>query len=111
MRIVIVAAGTWGRAPNVVLGQALQKAGYEVLLAAAEEFRQWVEGRSLAFAGLSVNIQAVLDLLVSSDTDPISTIRTLRTINRLQAPATLQMGREIAAVVREGDAMLLIETG
>jgi sterol 3beta-glucosyltransferase len=84
MCIVILATGTLGDVrPNVVLAQALQQAGYEVIVVAAEAFRHWVEARAIPFAGLSVNIQAVLDMLVSSDTDLISTIKTLRTINRL----------------------------
>jgi hypothetical protein len=39
MRIVIIATGSWGDLrPNVVLAQALQKVGYEVLLIATEPF-------------------------------------------------------------------------
>ena len=54
MRIVIVATGSWGDVrPSVVLGHALQKAGYEVVLVASEEFRGWVEGRGVGFAGLA----------------------------------------------------------
>src|SRR5579859_1237806 len=95
MRVVIVAAGTWGDVrPNVVVGQALQKAGYEVLLLAPEPFRQWVEDRGIAFTGLSANVQAVLDLLAASDTNPVATIRTLQTINRLFGPETMQMARK-----------------
>lgn len=112
MRIVILAAGTWGDVrPNVVLGQALQKAGYEVLLVGAEGFRRWVEARNLPFAGLSVNIQDILDKLVASDTGPIATIRTLREINREFGPAAVQMGQELAAVVRDGDVLLMNENG
>jgi UDP:flavonoid glycosyltransferase YjiC (YdhE family) len=112
MRVVIIAAGTWGDVrPNGVVAQALQEAGYEVLLVAAEPFQQWVQARGVPFSGLSVNIQAILDLLVSSDSGFIATVRTLRTINRLFAPATMQMGKEIASVIREGDALLMIESG
>src|SRR5260221_8016903 len=112
MRVVIVAAGTWGDVrPNVVVGQALQKAGYEVLLLPPDPFQQGVEDRGIAFTGLSANVQAVLDLLASSETNPVATMRTLQTINRLFGPETMQMGKEIVAVVREGDALLMIETG
>jgi len=112
MRIVIVATGTWGDVrPNVVLGRALQNAGYEVVVVAAEEFRQWVEARGVGFAGLSINIQAVLDMLVASDPGLISTFKTMKTMNRIFKPSTLQAGKEVAAVVREGDALLVIESG
>lgn len=107
MCIVIIAAGTWGDVrPNVLLAQALQTAGYEVLLVAAEEFRAWVEGRGLAFAGLSFNIHAMLDALTSSS-NLFQTISWMRSV----APTMMQMGREIADVVHQGDAVLMNETG
>jgi sterol 3beta-glucosyltransferase len=109
MRIVIVAFGTWGDVrPNVALGQALQNAGYEVVLVAAEEFRGWVEGRGLTFAGLSVNMQAMMESLASDST---SVLKTIQTVNRVIGPALVQMGVEIAAAVREGDALLASEGG
>jgi UDP:flavonoid glycosyltransferase YjiC (YdhE family) len=109
MRIVIVAFGTWGDVrPNVVLGQALQKAGQDVLVVAAAEFRQWVEGHGLAFAGLSVNIQAMLESLASDSTN---TFKTMQAVNRIIGPALVQMGQEIALVVKEGDALLANEGG
>jgi sterol 3beta-glucosyltransferase len=100
MRIVIVAAGSWGDVrPNGLLGQALQDAGYQVVLIAAEQFREWVEGRGLTFAGLSVNIQAMLD----AQTD--GTLQMMRKVSQ----ATVQMGKEIADVIHDGDAVLLNE--
>ncbi len=106
MRIVIVAAGTWGDVrPNVVLGRALEQAGYEVLLVAAEHFRPWVRARGLPFAGLSADIQTILDALTNAP-HFLAAIQTIRDLG----PTALQMGREITAHVREGDALLLLET-
>src|SRR5215470_9402157 len=103
MRIVIVAFGTWGDVrPNTALGQALQKVGYEVLLLASEPFRQWVQNHGLGFVGLSMNIQAMMDSISSESTNFLTTLQTL---NRVVAPAMLQMGKEIASAVREGDAL------
>jgi UDP:flavonoid glycosyltransferase YjiC (YdhE family) len=105
MRIVIVATGSWGDVrPNVVLGQALQKAGYEVLLVAVEEFREWVEGRGVAFASLSFNMQAMLDAQTKSS-NLFQTMSWMRKFTQ----STIQMGREIADVIRDGDAVLLSE--
>jgi len=107
MRIVMVAFGTWGDVrPNVVLGQALQKEGYAVVVVAAEEFRQWVESRNLEFAGLSANIQAMMEALASEST---GVIKTIQTVNRVVGPALVQMGAEIAAAVQPGDALLVNE--
>lgn len=100
MRIVIVATGSWGDVrPNGILGQALQQAGYSVVLVAAEQFRTWVESRGVAFAGLSVNMEAMLD---AHSGNPLQTMRQL-------AQATVQMGKEIADVIQAGDVVLLSE--
>jgi sterol 3beta-glucosyltransferase len=105
MRIVIVATGSWGDVrPNVVLGQALQNAGYEVVLIAAEQFRSWVEARGVTFAGLSLNMQALLDSQ-ANNSNLFQTIRWMRKLTQ----TTIQMGREIADVIHDGDAVLLNE--
>jgi UDP:flavonoid glycosyltransferase YjiC (YdhE family) len=107
MRIIIVAAGTWGDVRlNVVLGQGLRQEGYEVILVASDYFRAWIEGRGLAFIGLSVNIQALLDGLTNSN-NLIQTIRWMRKI----APTAEQMGEEIIEVIRDGDVLLMNEAG
>lgn len=107
MRIVMVVFGTWGDVrPNVVLGKALQKVGYRVLLVAAEEFSRWVRGHGIAFAGLGINIQVMMESLASDSTNPLKAIRT---VNRVVGPALVQMGNAIATVVKEGDALLVNE--
>lgn len=105
MRIVIIATGSWGDVrPNGVLAHALQKAGYEVLLVAAEEFREWVEERGIAFAGLTINTQAVLD----AQTDSRNLFQTIRWMRKV-TQTTIQMGREIADFIHDGDVVLLNE--
>lgn len=105
MRIVIVATGSWGDVrPNGVLGQALQQAGYRVVLVAAESFRQWVEKRGLTFTGLSFNIQAMLDEQ-SNNRNLFQTMRWMRQMTNTM----VQMGREIADVIQDGDAVLVSE--
>lgn len=105
MRIVIIATGSWGDVrPNVMLGHALQKAGSEVLLVAAEQFRKWVEERGVAFAGLSFNMQAMLD----EQTNSSNLFQTMRWMQKV-TQTTVQMGREITQVIQDGDAVLLSE--
>lgn len=107
MRIVIVAAGTWGDVrPNVVLGQGLKQESYEVILVASEDFRVWIERRGLAFARLSVNMQALLDGLTNSK-NLVQTVKWMRKI----APTAEQMGKEIIEVIRDGDVLLMNEAG
>ncbi len=69
---------------------------------AAEEIREWVEGPGGAFAGLSFNIQAVLDAHTNSS-NPLQTMSWMRKV----AETTVQMGREIADGIHDGDAVLL----
>ncbi|MCB9455142.1 MAG: glycosyltransferase [Anaerolineaceae bacterium] len=107
MRIVIIAAGTWGDVrPNVVLGQGLKHEGYEVILVAAEKFRAWIEGRGLSFVGLSLNIQALLDELTNNE-NLLQAVKWMRKI----APTAEQMGKEIMDVIRDGDVLLMNEAG
>lgn len=105
MRIVMVATGSWGDVhPNVVVGRALQTAGYEVVLVAAESFRGWVEGRGVTFAGLSVDMQAMLDGHTAS-----GSLRQKMRWMKDMAHTTVQMGKDIADVIQEGDAVLVSE--
>jgi sterol 3beta-glucosyltransferase len=105
MRIVMIATGSWGDVrPNVGLGHALQQAGYEVVLVAAEAFRAWVEGRGVTFAGLNVNMQAILDEQ-ANNRNPLQTMRWMHKMTHTM----VQMGREIAAVIHAGDTVLVNE--
>lgn len=48
MRIVMLAYGSWGDVrPYVMLAQALQYEGFEVVVLAAEDFRSWVEAHGV----------------------------------------------------------------
>jgi sterol 3beta-glucosyltransferase len=105
MRIVIVATGSWGDVrPNAILAEGLEQAGYDVMIVASESFRTWVESRGLAFAGLSVDIQAMLD----AQTDSRSIFQTMKWMRELTG-VTIQMGKEIAAFIQDGDAVILNE--
>jgi sterol 3beta-glucosyltransferase len=109
MRIVLVAIGTWGDVrPIVVLANALQSEGYEVLLMAAQEFRHWTEARHIPFVGLTINIQGMLDSVASKGGNLLASIKLM---NQVVAPAMVQVGKEIADCVQDGDALLIAETG
>ncbi len=64
MKIVILAYGSRGDVqPVVALGRGLKAAGFELTIAAGSDFKDFVEGAGLAFAGFSSNMQD----LVNSD--------------------------------------------
>ncbi len=114
MRVLMLAYGTWGDVrPYVVLAQALQREGFDVLVLAAEEYCEWVQARGLAFAGLGVNVQEVLDsmLHVSDEGTGTNFIASARRYSSTVAWAMQVLGAGVLGVVREGDALLYVETG
>jgi UDP:flavonoid glycosyltransferase YjiC (YdhE family) len=106
MRIVMIAVGTWGDVrPNVALGQALLRAGYEVLVVSSEPFRQWVEARGVAFAGVQLDMQGMMDAVMGGD----FSVRRLLDARKTIRTEIVQAGKALAAVVHEGDALLANE--
>jgi UDP:flavonoid glycosyltransferase YjiC (YdhE family) len=111
MRIIMLALGTWGDVrPYAVLGQALQDEGYDVLLLAAKEFRSWVEARNIPFCELVFNLQEMLDTLMNSAEDlDRNVLAATRFFREKIGPGTAQLGKQVADVVRPGDALLCVE--
>lgn len=111
MRIIMLALGTWGDVrPYAVLGQALQDEGHDVFLLAAKEFRSWIEARNIPFCELTVNLQQMMDLFMNSDVDiDRDFLATTRLFREKISPGMAQIGKEVADVVRPGDALLCVE--
>ncbi len=109
MRIVILAFGTWGDIrPNVLIGQALQERGYEVIVIASIGFEDWVKSHHLNYIPLSVNVQDVIDKL---STDTLNFFQAYKAIRELLAPAMFQLGVEVSDVLQDGDVFLTHESG
>jgi len=110
MRIVIIATGLWGDVrPNVVLGQALQKAGYEVLVIATAPYRKWIEARGLPYVGVSLDMQGMLNMVLGGEGGLLNSIQALDAVRKDILPTFMQAGKEVAAVMREGDALIADE--
>src|SRR6185436_12794669 len=110
MRILILATGLWGDVrPNVVLGQALQKAGYEVVVIATAPYREWIEARGLSFVGVSLDMQGMLDIVMGGKGGLLNTIQAFNVVRKDILPTFMQAGKEVAAVMREGDVLLADE--
>jgi sterol 3beta-glucosyltransferase len=110
MRIMIIATGSWGDLrPNVVLAQALQKVGYEVLLIATEPFREWVEAHGVPYFGVSLDMQGLMDAIMGGDGSTLDTIRAFYRARKSLQDAVVQVGKEIAGVMRSGDVLLYNE--
>jgi sterol 3beta-glucosyltransferase len=110
MRIVMIATGLWGDVrPNVVLGQALKKAGNDVVVVATAPYQEWIEARGLTFAPVSLDMQGMLNLVMGGDGGVLGTIRALNTVRKDIQPTFMQAGKEVAAVMRDGDVLLADE--
>ncbi len=110
MRIVIIATGLWGDVrPNVVLGQALQKAGYEVVVIGTAPYRTWIESRGLSYAEVSLDMQGMLDLVMGGEGGLFASIQAFNAVRKNVLPTFIQAGKEVAAVMREGDVLLADE--
>jgi UDP:flavonoid glycosyltransferase YjiC (YdhE family) len=110
MRIVIIATGSWGDVrPNVVLGQVLQKAGYEVLLIATEHFREWIEARGVPYFGVSLDMQGLMDAIMGGEGGLLETIQALNSARKVLQSSVVEVGKELAAIMREGDVLLYNE--
>jgi UDP:flavonoid glycosyltransferase YjiC (YdhE family) len=110
MRITIFAAGSRGDVqPCVVLGSGLQRAGFEVLLAAPENFAGFIEEHGLPVHPLHGDVQQIMagetgrDFMESGSANPIRSIRAVRT---MLGPVAMQMAADALEACREADALI-----
>jgi sterol 3beta-glucosyltransferase len=107
---MMIATGLWGDVrPNVVLGEALKKAGHEVAIIATAPYREWIEARGLSFVAVSLDMQGMLNLVMGGEGGVLSTIRALNTVRKDIQPTFMQAGKEVAAVMRDVDVLLADE--
>jgi sterol 3beta-glucosyltransferase len=110
MRITIFAAGSRGDVqPCVVLGEALQRAGYQVLLAAPENFSGFIRENNLCFHQLRGDVQQIMGsetgrrFMENGSANPISQIRAMRT---MLGPVALNMAEGVLEACRDSDALI-----
>jgi UDP:flavonoid glycosyltransferase YjiC (YdhE family) len=110
MRITIFTAGSQGDIqPCLVLGKGLQQAGFEVLLAAPQNFAGFVQGHGLRFHPLRGDVQQIMagetgrKFMERGGANPIQSIRVMR---KMLGPIAIQMMED--ALEACGDADMLI---
>ena len=110
MRITIFAAGSRGDIqPCVVLGKGLQQAGFDVLLAAPENFAAFVQEHDLVFHPLHGDVQAIMagetgrQFMEGGSTNPIQSIRAMR---KMLEPVALQMAADALEACEDADALI-----
>lgn len=108
MRIHILVIGTWGDIrPNVVLAQALQTEGYELILYSSENFREWVEKHGIRFVSLSVDVQGIMERIAYNNNPLV----LMDNIQKFLSPALFQVGKEMIPHLQKGDTFIVIAGG
>ncbi len=110
MRITIFAAGSRGDVqPCVMLGKALQQAGFNVLLAAPENFAGFVQGYELRFHPLRGDVQQIMasetgrKFMEDGDANPLKQVGAMR---KMLGPVALQMAEDAFEACRDADALI-----
>lgn len=110
MRITIFAAGSRGDVqPCAVLGRGLLRAGFDVVLAAPENFADFVKGYGLRFHPLRGDVQQIMasetgqDFMEKSSGNLIKSIRSMRA---MLEPVALQMAADAFEACRGAEALI-----
>jgi len=112
MKITVFAAGSRGDIqPCVVVSKGLQQAGYQVLLAAPEDFADFAQEHAVDFTPLRGDVRQIMAsdtgrrFMESGGANPLWSIRAVRT---MIAPVIMQMAEDAYAACRGADALLCL---
>lgn len=112
MQITIFAAGSRGDIqPCVALSRGLQRAGYQVRLAAPQDFASFVQAYGVEFWPLRGDVQQAMAsdtgrrFLESEGANPLQAMRAMRA---LITPVAVQMAEDADAACRDADAIICL---
>lgn len=112
MKITIFAAGSQGDIqPCVALGKGLQQAGYQVSLAAPEDFAGFAQRHALEFRPLRGDVQKIMasdtgrEFMQTGGQNPLTSIRTMRV---LLAPVIREMTADAYAACQDADGLICL---
>ena len=110
MRITIFAAGSRGDIqPCIMLGLSLQQAGFQVLMAAPQNFAGFLRSHDLPFHPLHGDVQQIMssdtgrEFMESGDANPIKSIFAMR---KMIGPIAMQMAEDLLDACRDADALI-----
>lgn len=112
MKITLFAAGSRGDIqPCVVLGQGLKRAGYQVRLAAPEDFGDFVQAHDLDFFPLRGDVQQMMasdtgrQFMETGGANPLKSIGAIR---QMIAPVIQQMAADAYAACEDAQALICL---
>lgn len=112
MKITVFAAGSRGDIqPCVVLSKGLQQAGYQVRLAAPENFASFVQEHGVDFYPLRGDVQQ----LMASDTGRefmetggLNPIKSIQAVRSMIGPVVMDMAEDAYAACQDADAIICL---
>jgi sterol 3beta-glucosyltransferase len=110
MHISIFVYGTWGDIrPHVVLGMALQKAGYTVQVVASQGYESWIRARNLDFYPLTTDA----DTFARENAGVLdeNVIRQFQIMRKSMHPNLVQTGMEVLEATRKTEVLITVEFG
>ena len=112
MHLTIFAAGSRGDVqPCLVLGKALQRAGFQVTLAAPQNFADFVQAEGLFFHPLCGDVQQIMagetgrDFMETGNTNPIRSIHNMR---KMVGQIAIQMMEDVLEASQNADALITL---
>jgi UDP:flavonoid glycosyltransferase YjiC (YdhE family) len=112
MHITIFGAGSQGDIqPCIRLGQGLQQAGLEIILAAPQNFAGLAQGVGLPFHPLRGDVQQIMagetgqKYMQSGGANPIQSILAMR---KMLGPVALQMAEDVLEACGQADALITL---
>ena len=112
MRIAIFGAGSQGDLqPCLRLGAGLKNAGFDILIAAPQNFSDLVHGYALEFQPVRGDVQQIMasetgrDFMEKGGGNPIRSILAMR---KMLKPIALQMAEDVLEACRNADALITL---
>ena len=110
MRITLFTAGSQGDVqPCIMLGRGLQQAGFDVLLAAPENFADLTQRNGLRFHPLRGDVQQIMasetgrKFMETGGTNPIKSMLAMR---RMLGPVAIRMAEDALEACRDADVLI-----
>ncbi len=112
MKITIFAAGSRGDIqPCVLLGKGLQQAGYQIRLAAPENFAGFIQEYGLDFYPLRGDVQQIMasdtgqEFMENGNLNPMKSIRAIQT---MIGPVVMDMTEDAYTACLDADALICL---
>lgn len=112
MKITIFAAGSRGDIqPCIALSRVLQRVGYQVCLAAPEDFEGFIQKHAVGFYPLRGDVQQIMasdtgrKFMETGGANPLKSIRAMRT---MIAPIVTRMMEDAYAACRDANALICL---